>query len=352
VEPGLRPAGVLSLHLAINRSKHGDDPGVAAYLSRILERVQSVPGVDAAGVVNRLPMGGQGQIGAVRFEHLDRAIDTDWRTASGSYFMAIGVPLMAGRLFDVRDTTDHPPVGIIDQRLAREVFGDASPIGKRFRINAPDTPWIEIVGVVGHLRHEGLDVDPRPQVYWPYQQRTQDRMALVVKTSVEPGSTTSAVAAAIRSIDPDQALYDVRTMTEVIGRTLQAPRLSATLVGAFASASLLLASVGLYGLVSYVSAGRRREFGIRIAVGATARQVALLVLRQGVARAGAGLIAGLAAAAALARLIANLLHGVSPWDPATYVVAPIVMTSVVLIASAVPAWRASRIDPVRALRND
>ena len=264
----------------------------------------------------------------------------------------IGVPLITGRVFDARDSADRPAVGIIDQRLARDAFGDASPIGKRFRMDAPDAPWIEIVGVVGHLRHEGLDLDPRPQVYWPYQQRTQDRMALVVRTSVEAGSTTSAVAAAIRSIDPDQALYDVRTMTDVIGRTLQGHRLNAALVGGFAAASLLLASVGLYGIVSYVSAGRRREFGIRIAVGASGRQIALLVLRQGVVRAGAGLIAGLAAAAALSRLIASLLHGVSPWDPATYVVASMIMTSVVLIASAVPAWRASRIDPAGALRND
>jgi putative ABC transport system permease protein len=352
VDPGLRPASVLSLHLAINRSKHGDDPGVAAYLSRVLAQVHRVPGVEAAGVVNRLPMGGQVQGGAVRFEHLDAAINTDWRTASGRYFEALGVPLIAGRTFDERDTPDRPLVGIIDQRLARDVFGDVSPIGKRFRMNADKTPWIEIVGVVGHLRHEGLDVDSRPHVYWPYQQRTQDRMALVVRTSVEPASTTSAVAGAIRSIDADQALYDVRTMTDVIGRTLQGHRLNATLVGAFAVAALALASVGLYGIVSYVSAGRRREFGVRMAVGATTRQVAVLVLREGAVRAAVGLAIGIVAAAVLAQFVGTLLHGVTPWDPVSYVVAPVLMSGVILLASAVPAWRASRIDPVTALRNE
>ena len=352
VDPGLRPASVLSLHLAINRSKHGDDPGVAAYLSRVLEQVHRVPGVEAAGVVNRLPMGGQVQGGAVRFEHLDAAINTDWRTASGRYFEALGVPLIAGRTFDERDTPDRPLVGIIDQRLARDVFGDVSPIGKRFRMNADKTPWIEIVGVVGHLRHEGLDVDSRPHVYWPYQQRTQDRMALVVRTSVEPASTTNAVAGAIRSIDADQALYDVRTMTDVIGRTLQGHRLNATLVGAFAVAALALASVGLYGIVSYVSAGRRREFGVRMAVGATTRQVAVLVLREGAVRAAVGLAIGIVAAAVLAQFVGTLLHGVTPWDPVPYVVAPVLMSGVILLASAVPAWRASRIDPVTALRNE
>ena len=351
VDPGLRPAGVLSLHLAINRNKHGDDPGVAAYLSRILERVQGVPGVETAGVVNRLPMGGQVQGGGIRFEHVDHAIGTDWRTASGRYFDALGVPLVSGRTFDERDTPDRPLVGIIDQRLAHDVFGTVSPVGKRFRIDMDGAPWVEIIGVVGHLRNEGLDVDSRPQVYWPYQQRTQDRMALVVKTSVDPASTTSGVAGAIRAIDPDQALYDVRTMTDVIARTLQGHRLNATLVGAFAVAALALASVGLYGIVSYVSAGRRREFGVRIAVGATARQVAFLVLRDGAVRAAAGVALGMAAAAALAQSVASLLHGVTPWDPVTYVIAPLLMTGVILIASAVPAWRASRIDPVTALRN-
>jgi len=352
IDPGLQPARVLSLHVAINRTRHGNDVGVASYLSRMLDRVRRVPGVEAAGIVNRLPLGGQVQIGTVRFEQSDRAFESDWRSASGDYFSALGVPLLAGRTFDERDAPDGPLVGLIDQRLARDAFGDASPLGKRFRADVAGAPWIEIVGVVGHLRHEGLDVDPRPQVYWPYQQRTQDRMALVVRTSPDPASMTAAIAAAIREIDPDQALYDVRPMTEVIRRTLQGPWLNTTLVGTFATLAVLLASVGLYGVVSYVSARRHREFGIRLAVGATTRQVALLVLREGAARAAAGLAVGIAVAAGLARFAAGLLHGIGPWDPAIYVAAPAIMTSVVLIASAVPAWRASRIDPVRALRSD
>jgi predicted permease len=346
----VQPDRVLSLPLAINRTRHGDDEGVARYLSQILDRVRSIPGVESAGVVNRLPMGGQVQIGAVRFEGSDRVFTTDWRSASGDYFRALGVPLVAGRTFDARDTADRPLAGIIDERLARDAFGSANPIGKRFRMDVPDAPWTEIVGVVGHLRHEGLDIDPRPQVYWPFQQRTQDRMALVVKgaAGLPPAG---AIGSAIREIDPDQAVYDVRPMTAVIERTLQGQWLNATLMRAFAGMALLLASIGLYGVVSYASARRAREFGIRLAVGATAPDVARLVLAQGSRRAAAGVVLGLAVSAVVARGISRALHGVSPWDPATFVFAPLTLTVVVLLASAIPAWRASRIDPVRALKD-
>ena len=352
VDPGLQPARVLSLHLAINRTKHGDDPGVARYLSSLLERVRRIPGVDAAGAVNRLPMSGQAQIGAVRFEGHEQTIDADWRSASGGYFQALGVPLLAGRTFDNRDSADRPLVGIIDQRLAAAVFGSANPVGRRLRMDAPGAAWTEVIGVVGHVRHEGLDVDPRPQVYWTYQQRTQDRMAVVVKSTIDPAALAPAVRAAIREVDPDQALYEVRPMTEVMDRTLQPHRLNAALMSAFASLALLLASAGLYGVVSYVSARRQKEFGVRMAIGATSRQVAALVLKQGLTQALAGIVIGLACSAALASSVASLLHGISPWDPATFVVAPIVLALVVLCASAIPAWRASRTDPTLALRQE
>jgi putative ABC transport system permease protein len=351
-DPGLQATRVLSLHLAINRTTHGDDPGVARYLTSLLDSVRRVPGVESAGIVNRLPMAGQTQIGAVRFERSDQLFDTDWRSASGDYFRALGVPLLAGRTFDARDTSDRPLVGIIDERLARAVFGDANPVGQRFRMDFPDAPWTEVIGVVGHLRHEGLDVDPRPQVYWSYQQRTQDRMAMVVKGTFDPGTIAPGVRAAIHAVDPDQALYDVRPMTEVIDRTLQGYWLNTTLLGAFAAMALLLASVGLYGVVSYVGSRRRREFGVRMAIGATAGQVARIVLWQGLGRAVTGTAIGLGAAALLARVIAGLLHGVSPWDPFTFVAAPATLSLVVLLASALPAWRASRLDPTLALRQE
>jgi hypothetical protein len=181
-DPGFRTSRILSLHLAVNRTRYGDDSGVAAYQGRLIARVGSIPGVEAVGIINRLPLGGQMQTGPIRFEGIDETFDTDWRSVSPDYFRALDVPIVAGRTFNDNDSAERPAVGIIDARLAREAFGRESPIGKRFRIDVPGRPWIEVVGVVGHLRGEALDKDPRPQVYWPYQQRTQDRMAMVVKT--------------------------------------------------------------------------------------------------------------------------------------------------------------------------
>ena len=351
-DPGFEPNRVLSLHLAVNRSKYGEDPGVARYLGRLIERVRSVPGVETVGIINRLPMGGQTQNGVIRFEGRDVRVLTEWRSASGDYFRALGVPLLAGRAFSEIDSADRPGVGIIDERLAREVFGRESPIGKRFRIDFPGGPWVEIVGVVGHLRHEGLDRDPLPLVYWPYQQRTQDRMAMVVRTSVEPASLTPAVRAAIREIDPDQPVYDVRPMAEVVERTLQGRWLNTMLIGSFAGVALLLASVGLYGVISYLTAQRQREFGIRVAVGAKAADVLALVMKQGLGRAAGGLALGLTFSAGLTRALGAMLHGISPLDATTYVSVAVLLLVVVLAATFVPAWRASRLDPTLALREE
>ena len=245
-------------------------------------------------------------------------------------------------------------MGIIDERLAREAFGRDDPIGKRFRMDiaGPGSSWVNIVGVVGHLRHEGLDRDPRPQVYWPYQQRPQDRMAMVVRTTADPSSLAPAVRAAIRDVDADQPIYDVRPMTAVIQRTLHGDWLNAVLMEAFASMALLLASVGVFGVVAQLTAQRRREFAVRVAVGARSTDVVALVLKQGVSRAACGLLIGLALAALLSRSAVALLHGISPLDAATYVSVAGLMMLVVLAASFVPAWRASRVDPTLALRQE
>jgi putative ABC transport system permease protein len=351
-DPGFEPTRVLSLHLAVNRSKHGEDPGVATYLGRLVERVRSVSGVENVGIINRLPMGGQTQNGVIRFEGRDVRALTEWRSASGDYFRALGVPLLAGRTFGEIDSADRPGVAIIDERLAREVFGRESPIGKRLRIDVPGRPWFAIVGVVGHLRHDGLDKDPRPLVYWPYQQRTQDRMAMVVRTTVEPASLTPAVRAAIREIDPDQPLYDVRPMKEVVERTLHGRWLNTLLIGTFAGLALLLASVGLYGVISYLTAQRQREFGIRVALGAKAADIVALVMKQGLARAAGGLALGLVFSGGLTRALGAMLHGISPLDATTYVSVAVLLLVVVLIASFVPARRASRLDPTLALREE
>lgn len=351
-DPGFRPDHVLGLHFAVDRATHGDtDPEVWDYLSRLIQRVQSVPGVQTSAVVNRLPLAGQTQTLQIEFEGRGITVNVDSRSASPNYFHALGIPLLAGRAFRDDDLAGRPDVGILDDRIARLVFGNESPIGKRFRIAiAPGMPWVRIVGVAGHIRHEGLDRDPRPQTYWPYAQRTQDRVAMVVRTAGDPAAMTSAIRAAIREIDPDQPLYDVFPMPDFIARTLLAQRLNLVLVGSFAALALLLASLGLYGVVSHLTARRAREFGVRLAVGATPRSLLAAVFRESLIRASIGLAAGLFLAVGITRLLSAMIHGVTAFDPLTYASVTVLMMMVVAAASYIPARRASRTDPVSALR--
>jgi len=352
-DPGFRPDHVLGLHFAVDRSTHGNtDPEVWRYLSRLIDHVQSIPGVQSAAVVNRLPLGGQTQTLQIEFEGRGMTVSVDSRSASPNYFRALGIPLLAGRTFRDDDIAGRPDVGILDDRITRQVFGSENPIGKRFRIAiVPGVPWVQIVGVVGHIRHEGLDRDPRPQVYWPYAQRTQDRVAMAVKTAGDPAAMASAIRAAIREIDPNQPLYDVFPMSDFIARTLLAQRLNLVLVGSFAVLALLLASIGLYGVVSHLTARRSREFGVRLAVGATPAHLLATVLRETLTRASVGLAAGLVLAGVITRLLSTMMHGVTPLDPLTYSSVAVLLLIVVVSASYVPARRASRTDPVSALRD-
>ena len=353
VNPGFQPNNVLALHLAVDRASHGStDPEVWRYLQRLIDRVQSTPGVQSAAVVNRLPLGGQTQTLVIEFKDHDSPINIDSRSASPNYFRTLGIPILAGRAFREDETADRPPVGIIDERLARRIFGNESPLGKCFRISiAAGMPWVEVVGVAGHVRHEALDRDPRPQVYWPYAQRTQDRLAMVIQTAGDPASMTPAIRAAIRDVDPNQPVYDVNPMPAFIARTLLAQRMSLVLVGSFAALALLLASFGLYGVVSHLTARRSREFGVRLAIGATPAHLLAMVIRQSLARASIGVAAGFLLAGAVTRLLTAMIHGVTPLDPLTYSSVAVLLLIVVVAASYIPAQRASRTDPISALRD-
>jgi len=352
-DPGFQMERVLALHFAVDRPAHGPtDPQVWRYLSRLIDRVRSAPGVQSAAVVNRLPLGGQTQTLQIEFEGHPTFINIDSRSVSPEYFRTLAIPLLAGRTFRDDDVEGRPAVGILDERIARQVFGSESPLGKRFRIPiVGGMPWVEVVGLAGHIRHEGLDRDPRPQVYWPYAQRTQDRVAMVVKTGGDPAAMTPAIRAAIREIDPAQPLYDVYPMTEVAARTMLAQRLNLVLVGAFAALALALASLGLYGVVSHLTNRRAQEFGVRVAIGARPRDLIGLVLRQSFSRALAGIAGGLVVSAIVTRLLTTMIHGVAPLDPLTYGAVAVLLTIVVLAASWIPARRASRTDPVSVLRS-
>lgn len=356
VAPGFRTEGVLSLHLAIPRSKHADDRAVADFCRRVLERVGALPGVASAGMVNRLPLGGVAQIGSLEAEAsalpTGRLESVDWRTVTPGYFRTLGIPLLQGRGFTEADADPARLVGIVDEQVARLAWPGQDPIGRRFRIPAPGGPWVEIVGVVGHIRHDSLAEDTRPQVYWNYHQRAQDRMALVLRTDGRPEALTPAVVAAIRAVDPEQAVYDVRTLAAVVDRSVAQQWLTTTGFALFAGTALVLASVGLYGVISYSVGRRSREIGVRMALGARRADVLLLVLRQGAALTATGGVLGLGGGLVLARVLAGQVYAVDVRDALSFSTAALVLGLVGLLATLLPARRAAGVDPMAVLRAD
>jgi predicted permease len=354
--PGFERDNILTGHLAIPRSKYRNDAAVAEVEERMLESVSRIPGVAAAGMVNRLPLAGGVSMVIFEFDSpraLDPALSAvDMRVASEDYFKAMGIPILEGRAFDARDTAASTPVGLIDERVARLMWPDESAIGKRFRV-APHlmkTAWFEIVGVVGHIRHDSIDADPRAQVYWSFKQMPMDRMALAVRTEPNAAALTSSVVRAIHEIDPEQPVYDVRTMDEWVDRSLGQRWMNMTLVGTFASVALTLSAIGVYGVIAFGVARQRREFGIRLALGASRRSIAASVVKHGLALAGIGIGAGMGMSIGVTRSMSSLLFGVNPTDVISLTAATLAILFVAILASYLPARRAAAVDPAVTLR--
>jgi predicted permease len=257
--------------------------------------------------------------------------------------------LIEGRFFEEADTADRKQVGIIDQRLARLVWPNQSAIGKRFKFPGPG-PWTEVVGIVGHIRHDNLGIDERPQLYWNYHQRAQPRMALAVRTSQDPKQLAASVVAAIHEIDPDQPVYDVRPMDEVVERSLSQDWLNTALLSLFASIALVLATIGVYGVMSYSVGLRAREIGIRMALGSKRGALIWMVLRQGGLLAGMGILIGIAGSLLLSRTLSALLYEIKPTDVLSFLSASLAVLIVAIAASFIPSRRAASVDPISVLR--
>jgi putative ABC transport system permease protein len=362
VNPGFATQGVLTMHLAVTQAKYPTDPQIADYYRRLVARVKTIPGVTEAGVVSLLPFSEFRLVHPVEFEGKpeEGGVGSDGRSVTPGYFSAMGIPLIRGRDFSEHDKEGAPPVGIIDEQLAVRVFGNGDPLGKRFRFGVitTSTPWIEIVGVVGHIRNDSLETDPRPQMYWPKSQQraeaqqTQDRGALVVRTAGHPESFTSAVVEQIHTENPDQPVYDVRSMGDWVDRSLQSRNLLTGLLTLFGGSSLLLACLGLYGVVSYGAGLRLREFAIRTALGAQPGDVRRLVLAHAVRLWILGSATGLIAAGAAGRALQSQLYGVGSTDAVALAVAPSLLLVTALLAGLGPARRAGRVDPAVTLRGD
>jgi predicted permease len=304
---------------------------------------------------NRIPLGGSSGMSSVFFERTNQEAGTldatDDTTATPGYFSAAGIPLLQGRPFTEQDTMNAPLVVIVDEQVARRAWPGEDPLGKRMR-SSPNSPWAEVVGVVGHIRHESLESDQRLQIYWNYLQRARDRMVLVVRTSGDARVLVSQVLGAIRAVDPDQPAYAVRSMTEVLDQSLAMRWFNTVVVSLFAGSSLLLALVGIYGVIAWMVRQRTREIGVRMALGAQRSAVLGLVLRRGLKLAGAGIVLGLIGAIGVTQLLRSLLFGVGPADPLTFIAVPLLLVVAALLACWLPARRAAQVDPMEALRTE
>jgi predicted permease len=358
VQPGFQSENLVTMHMAIPRSKYKSDEEIAAFYTRIVSQVESVPGIVSAAMVNRLPLSGNNLVASGQFSPSSNAtVQMQARSITPGYFRTMGIPLRKGRAPAETDRAGAPLVVVVDERVARAQFPGESAIGQRLRVTVPgnrEPSSAEIVGIAAHVRHTGLETDSDRQIYFGYHQFTDGRIVLVarVRAGVDPRAATAGVIDAVRMLDADQPVYDVRTMEDVIERATSQRWLNMSIVTAFALSSLLLASVGLYGVVAYGVAERLKEFGVRLALGATPADVSGLVLRQGTRLTAAGALLGLGGAVALALWMRSLLFGVQPLDPVVFAAAGALLFAVSLIASYVPARRASLTDPAVTLRAD
>ncbi|HKP87591.1 MAG TPA: ABC transporter permease [Blastocatellia bacterium] len=358
VEPGFSARNVLSLRLSVAGTASAEESRRMSFYQQLWERIRRLPGVESAGGATILPLGGGIGWGGITIEGYDPAtgqslIQADGRVASVGYFETMKIPLISGRFFTEQDNKDSMKVAVIDENMARTYWPpDTDPVGKRLKFGGADSdsPWITIVGVVGKVKQYALDTDSRVAFYMPHLQNLSSTMYVVARTSGDPLGLAAAVTREAREMDPNVPVYDVKTMEQLVSESLARRRFAMLALGLFAVVALLLAVVGIYGVMSYSVAQRTREIGIRVALGAQMGDVFKLVIGQGMLLAAIGVCIGLASAIAMTRVMASLLFGVSATDPATFATIALLLAVVALVACYVPARRAAKVDPMVALR--
>jgi putative ABC transport system permease protein len=354
VEPGFNSRNVLTMAISPSPPKYNNRSDRAALCLRLLEQVKSTPGVVAVGVVNQLPFSGRnlGLNFTIVGQPPARPEDTasaNYRVITPGYLQAMGIPLKRGRDFNEHDTRETTPTALINEALAKQYFANEDPIGKQLSIEGQQAPR-EIVGVIGDVKQIKLDAEGRSEIYVPYQQFAVPAMNIVVRTQTDPGSMTSAVLQQISRVDPDQPVFQVKTMDQYLGESMAQRRLSTVLLGVFAALALVLAAIGVYGVMSYLVGQRTREIGIRMALGAKQLDILKLVVGHGMWLAFLGIALGVAAALLLTRIMTNSLYGISASDPLTYIGISLLLAVVALLACLIPARRAIKVDPNIALR--
>jgi putative ABC transport system permease protein len=360
-DPGFRPSGLLTLRVPLAGGRNAAPDRRIAFFQQVADRVATLPGVGAVGAVNGLPLTGLGQGSNFAVDGRPAPAPAQrplglLRSVTPAYFRTMGIPLVAGRVFADSDTSQAPPVIVVNQTLARRFWPNGNPLGGRLVVDQNNGRVAEIVGVVGDVKPERIESQDWPTIYNPYAQVPVTTMTMVVRTAgpkgAPPLSLASAVEREVHQLDPDQPVADVRSMEEVSDRAIAGARFNTVLLGVFAQIAFLLAAVGIYGVISCDVSERTHEIGIRVALGAQPADVLKLVLGQGARLAGYGIAAGLAAAFVLTRLMAAMLYGVKATDAYTFVATPVLLGVVALAASYLPSRRALRLDPVTALRHE
>jgi putative ABC transport system permease protein len=364
VEPGFDPRNVLTLSVPLPLFKYRTEEARVSFFERLQQRVAALPGVDSVGGATPIPLGGGDQYWVQPYGREDTTEEewnsnrADYRAVLPGYLRAMGMQILAGRpLIDADNQPGALPVVVLDEKLATQTWPDGDPIGKamqivRFNVREMklERAPVQVVGIVEHVRAESLTEEGRGAIYYPYRFFPWWPMTLTVRGATNPSALVGAIRAEVAALDPDVPVADVRPMDEYVADAMAPTRFTLTLLAVFAGLALVLAAVGLYGVISYSLRQRIHEIGVRLAFGAGARSIVGLIVRHGVALSLAGVFLGVSVAIVAARMASSLLFGVTPTDPATFVGISLLLVAVTALASYIPARRAAKIDPVRALR--
>ena len=352
VNPGFDPEKVLVAEVVLPKSKYPDNARQTAFFQQLLERIKSLPDVESTGGTSNLPLSGTNMVFLASVEgRANSSFPASFRAVSQDYFRTMRIPLLKGRSFDDRDAASTQSVVVINETMARQIWPGDEPLGKRIKHGFKEQV-VEVVGVIGDVKYAGLDQKTTPEMYAPFSQQPWPFMRIVVRTKSDPMSLAASIRAETQAIDKDQPIDKITTMTSVLSASIATRRFYMQLLVTFAALAFVLASVGIYGVVSYSVAQRTREIGIRVALGARRSDVLRLVLAEGFRLTMIGLALGLAGAYAATRVLTSLLFGVKPTDPLTFIGLSLLLAIVALLASYIPARRATKVDPLVALRSE
>jgi putative ABC transport system permease protein len=358
VSPGFNPDRVLTMFLALPDARYASDQQKASFVEELIERTRNLPGVQSAASANMLPLGGMNETSTIRIEGRPEPkpgeeAEANNRVVSDSYFKTMQIPVVRGREFSSRDSAIGQPVVAVNEAFAERFWPGEDPIGKRMRFSGrlEDQPWRVVVAVVGNIRDQ-LYLPAAAEMYFPLRQRMESTMGLVMRTTADPRILVESVRAQVRALDRDQPVFRVMTMEDSLSFSVTPQRIGGTLMSAFAGFALLLAAMGLFGVIAYTVSERTHEIGLRMALGAKPGEVCRPVVSQGMTLALIGLLLGLPLALAIARAAAGLLYGVAPDDFATFAGVAAILAGVALAACYIPARRAMRVDPMVALRSE